>query len=1185
MRPAREKRPRLDELFDAGDTYLSAPDTAALKSGVVQAVHRRTGDPVLLKFWQKTGSEIDQDLSDIWRHEMRQADRVRAFPSADDVVVEVIEHGEASDAFYSAMAGEMTPLDHLSRYSRPNHWLRTLQSRRRRAILWQNAARIGKALGAVHNQGLIHGRLGAAAVFTSGSEQPDFRLGGFEWCVRIAEADMAPIGSIAARRGTPLILSFADDWQALGRLFADLVGLDRATLDDEEVQFKEGLLAFDLDPPEIDLVRWLVSRERHREIDSEVVVNKIDAVLRELGQSSDDAEAYLLALRLGETSKLTACLRSVSGDAFDPDDREAQIEFVRSDLATGAELCRMASGGLVLFTQGLAYSLQAMRSPGASETWQGALCNHAIPRSEFPPGRRTITGLSAHLIEVIPFGAASARLGELRSDALDWHAAFGEKADPHERTAVIRRGLLLAQVAEALFRAAEIIPVDVISSSGQGGERTVGLVPREDEQRARLSEGLRVPGAGQLMRRLFEREQGDVDAKWELSDSGIIGRAGRQNVSLRYLRPVREDNRRTYEFHIDGPRPPAEQLYLRLVDEAGTEGAMRRRLRMLAALTTHQELTLMLVNPRARMRIYRDHLVEDAALEALDASKQQALRSIWSTGPGQFVVGPPGVGKTRLVTEVARRALSSDPSARILLSAQAHKSLDHLARSVQKALAKSGFADDVLLVRSKADEAANLAGAQTPDRVKKYLTDLDDSPLLRKAPLLLRQSISAMKTAAETAAATKTGGNDEAIDAQRQRRSFEAVVLQSANVLFSTTNSGDLSRLVEDRAQFDWVIVEEAAKATGPELLAPLLLSMRRLLIGDHNQLPPFDTDRIVRFLSDQTRVKTAILDSEILIGGVFREFGLDELREAVEDESSLSETCEAARKGLLLFESLVKDELQRQLPGDRQRRTMAMELKEQHRMNPVIATVISECFYKGALATAPDVADWFARNVPPFAFEGGALPASPIVIVDMPYMQRRAGAEERYPAFHNPAEVDALTRVLARLRPRPVSDDSKPSLAILSPYREQTMRIGRAIDDGLSGPLAGLNGFDRPSVAGGFEGTVDSFQGNEADLVVVSLVRNNDHTRGPALGFLRDRRRMNVLLSRARWKLIIITSREFLRVHGRPYSRKLPAGVGEEPYLPTLLSVLDRLESEKLPDGTPKLATVCWEQLRGGIA
>ena len=64
----------------------------------------------------------------------------------------------------------------------------------------------------------------------------------------------------------------------------------------------------------------------------------------------------------------------------------------------------------------------------------------------------------------------------------------------------------------------------------------------------------------------------------------------------------------------------------------------------------------------------------------------------------------------------------------------------------------------------------------------------------------------------------------------------------------------------------------------------------------------------------------------------------------------------------------------------------------------------------------------------------------------------------------------------------------------------------------------------------GGICGTVDSFQGSEADIVVVSLVRNNQHVAPlSALGFLSDFRRMNVLLSRARWQLIIVGSLSFL--------------------------------------------------------
>ncbi len=1173
----KRQRDALSDRFDLEETFLSSPNTATLKSAVLRAVDRRTDEPVVLKYWEKTGGAVDDDLRELWRHEMRQSERVRAFPRADEVVVEALAVGESSDAFYVVIPSDLAPLEFSARFVRSDHWLRSLQGPRARIVLWQNLRRLADALAAVHGQGLVHGRIDGRAIYTAGAAtQADFRLGGFEFCLRVADLGSAPVGTIAKSRLTgPLIFSFLDDWRALGLVVAELIGLDVASLQEDEARFVTGRARLDLRASEIDLIRSLVEPERNRALDGQVVTAWADGVLTELEmEARADNSRFVLALRLGETSRLSAALRTAAGEAFDIDEADLQVDFVKADLETGAQLVRTSRGDLLLVTDTLVYDLQPLRIAGADETWNVATCNNARARQDARLGRREDVSLPAHRIEIVRFAAAARRLLELRADALDWTATFN-KASDGDATLTVRRGLLLAQIAEALFRAVEIVPVEIVNHRQKAGKRIVELAASESDQRIRLAKALRVDDAERLLRRMFDREEADLDADWQLSEAAGLGNTSRGPAGVRFIRVLQKQNRRLYEFEVvDGVLPPTAQLHLRKIDDTGTEQVLRRRLRMLGALATQSELALMLTNPRARLRSYRDTpLEEDDAFAKLDGSKQEALRSIWSTGPSQFVVGPPGVGKTKLVTEIVRRLLTEDPTARLLLSAQAHQALDHLAAAIQKTLHAAGLDEDVILVRSKADAGAELAGAQTPERAKAYLARLGESPLLQRAPLAIRQSLMDMIAAAEV---TGNLRSKLPLATLRQRRSFEALVLQSANVLFSTTNSSDLERLIDDRAQFDWVIVEEAAKATGPELLAPQLLSMRRLLIGDHNQLPPFDTDRINAFLADQTRVKQALDESDFVVGNIFRDFGLDDLREAFEDERVLSETCDAAKRMLLLFESLVTGELDRQRRAGH-RRHVASELLQQHRMHPVIAAVISECFYGGLLTTSPERAEECETEQPPFELIDRRLPSSPIVFVDLPYVQREAGAGERRPTYHNPAELEATLAVLGAVRA--AKGDAKPTLAVLSPYNEQVERIGRSIEDNLGNRLANLVGFSPAANASGFESTVDSFQGSEADFVVVSLVRNNDHVGRAALGILRDRRRMNVLLSRARWKLVIVGSLEFLRVQGRRYQRHRDGAVPS--FLATMIEMFDRLALETLPDGkTPKLTVVPWATL-----
>ena len=72
------------------------------------------------------------------------------------------------------------------------------------------------------------------------------------------------------------------------------------------------------------------------------------------------------------------------------------------------------------------------------------------------------------------------------------------------------------------------------------------------------------------------------------------------------------------------------------------------------------------------------------------------------------------------------------------------------------------------------------------------------------------------------------------------RKSLYKHVLSSANIILATSNSATIETLNRNYNQFDWTILEESGKASGLELLSPLLLSSKRLLIGDHKQLPPF---------------------------------------------------------------------------------------------------------------------------------------------------------------------------------------------------------------------------------------------------------------------------------------------------------------------------------------------------------
>ncbi|EAQ02704.1 DNA helicase, UvrD/REP family protein [Pseudooceanicola batsensis HTCC2597] len=106
------------------------------------------------------------------------------------------------------------------------------------------------------------------------------------------------------------------------------------------------------------------------------------------------------------------------------------------------------------------------------------------------------------------------------------------------------------------------------------------------------------------------------------------------------------------------------------------------------------------------------------------------------------------------------------------------------------------------------------------------------------------------------------------------------------------------------------------------------------------------------------------------------------------------------------------------------------------------------------------------------------------------------------------------------------------------------------------------------------FVQTIDSFQGGEADLVVVSTVRNNQKMGRHALGILGDRRRMNVLLSRAKHKLVLVTSTGFLK-NAVKWSEPGRGSGHDLEFLGALMRRIDLMVAPDDPDMTPTASII----------
>ena len=304
-------------------------------------------------------------------------------------------------------------------------------------------------------------------------------------------------------------------------------------------------------------------------------------------------------------------------------------------------------------------------------------------------------------------------------------------------------------------------------------------------------------------------------------------------------------------------------------------------------------------------------------------------------------------------------------------------------------------------------------------------------------------------------------------------------LLGEARVI-ACTLVGSAHRLLEGM-KFGSLFIDEAAQALEAACWIPMRRASRVILAGDHCQLPP-----------------------------------------TVKSIAALR-----AGLGKTLMERIAENKPE-----------VVTLLKIQYRMNEEIMRFSSDWFYHGEVESAPQI-----------KYRSILEDDSPITWIDTSNEENQvtiegddvvSGEKRDDMNFHeqfvgesfgriNKAEADltllTLAEYLTQVGKRRVLEESI-DVGIISPYRAQVQYLKR---------LLKKYEFFKPYRRLISVNTVDGFQGQERDVILISLVRSNDEGQ---IGFLKDLRRMNVAMTRARMKLIILGDKSTMTKH--PFYQKL---------------------------------------------
>jgi len=408
----------------------------------------------------------------------------------------------------------------------------------------------------------------------------------------------------------------------------------------------------------------------------------------------------------------------------------------------------------------------------------------------------------------------------------------------------------------------------------------------------------------------------------------------------------------------------------------------------------------------------------------LTESQEEAIKIALSAKHLAMIQGPPGTGKTTTIVEMLYQILTKNPLQNILVVSQQNTAVDNAITKFKKEYPDL-VNESVNIVRvgnvKKIDDA--MIEDHFDSVYDKFITEsLSEASV--KSSFLIGKELNALYEWRALLTQIK-----DSIGLNTVSDEFFSTMLANKNLLGATCVGLAGRKAGIDHLTFDIAIVDEAGRATPPELLIPLLRSKKAILIGDHHQLPPSIAPVL---LEDSAKEEMSFLEETFLKSSFFE----------------------------VLFEQLPKE--------------CTATLKEQFRMSAPIGNLVANLFYTqngqrklfNGLGEVTDTKDFVSPDC--------------LAWCDVRGKQQKPNQST---SIQNKDEAQAIYSYLIQLSK---TMTKSIDVAVITPYGAQKRLIRNFLESFKSG-----QSFVVGSLSIKVD-TVDSFQGSEAELVCYSTVRTS---------------------------------------------------------------------------------------------